>query len=113
MPILAVGGIDEDGHWEVLAFSVGERENQAALEDVLENLSGRGVEKVDLWITDGNKAMLNAVGSSSPAPNGSTASSTKWIMCWVTYLNNSKTRYDQSSRQSFIRPVEKRPTKSW
>ena len=61
MPILAVIGIDEAGHREVLAFTVGERENQAAWEDLLENLKERGVASIDLWITDGNKAMLNAI----------------------------------------------------
>ena len=33
-----------------------------AWEDLLENLKERGVQCVDLWITDGNKAMLNAIG---------------------------------------------------
>lgn len=61
MPILAVIGIDEEGKREVLAFTVGERENQKAWEDLLENLKERGVQTVDLWITDGNKAMLNAI----------------------------------------------------
>lgn len=61
MPILAIVGIDTNGRRDVLAFSVGERENQAAWEDVLENLKSRGVETVDLWITDGNRAMLNAI----------------------------------------------------
>ena len=48
MPILAVVGIDE-------------RENQAAWEEVLDDLKRRGVQQVDLWITDGNQAMLNAI----------------------------------------------------
>jgi putative transposase len=61
MPILAVVGVDEEGHREVLAFTVGERENQKAWEDLLQNLKDRGVENVDLWITDGNKAMTNAI----------------------------------------------------
>jgi transposase-like protein len=61
MPILTMVGIDAEGRRDVLAFSVGERENQAAWEDVLENLKSRGVETVDLWITDGNRAMLNAI----------------------------------------------------
>jgi putative transposase len=66
MPILAVIGIDEHGQREVLAFTVGERENQAAWEDLLEQLKQRGVQTVDLWITDGNKAMLNAVQAKFP-----------------------------------------------
>ncbi len=66
MPILAVVGIDEDGKRDVLAFSVGERENQMAWEDLLENLKNRGVETVDLWVTDGNRAMLNAIEKKFP-----------------------------------------------
>ena len=61
MPILAVIGINEKGERDVLAFTVGERENQGAWEDLLEQLKTRGVRNVDLWITDGNQAMLNAV----------------------------------------------------
>jgi transposase-like protein len=61
MPILAVIGITPTGEREVLAFTVGERENQAAWEELLEQLKLRGVAQVDLWITDGNQAMLNAV----------------------------------------------------
>jgi transposase-like protein len=67
MPILAVVGIDEDGRREVLAFSVGERENQNAWEDLLDDLKARGVETVDLWVTDGNKAMLNAIQAKFPS----------------------------------------------
>jgi transposase-like protein len=61
MPVLAVVGIGGDGQREVLAFTVGERENQGAWEDLLEQLKQRGVQTVDLWVTDGNQAMLNAI----------------------------------------------------
>ncbi len=67
MPILAVVGIDETGQRDVLAFCVGERENQQAWEDLLDNLKARGVQQVDLWITDGNQAMLNAIQKKFPA----------------------------------------------
>lgn len=66
MPILAVIGIRPDGTREVLGFSVGDRENQTAWEQLLDDLKARGVEQVDLWITDGNRAMLNAVDSRFP-----------------------------------------------
>jgi transposase-like protein len=66
MPILAVIGIRSDGEREVLAFSVGDRENQPAWEQLLDELKARGVEQVDLWITDGNRAMLNAVEAKFP-----------------------------------------------
>ena len=61
MPILAVIGITVEGQRDVLAFRVGERENQMAWEDVMDDLKERGVEKVGLWITDGNQAMINAI----------------------------------------------------
>jgi len=61
MPILAVVGINPAGQREVLGFTVGERENQAAWADLLQNLKDRGVQQIDLWVTDGNQAMLNAI----------------------------------------------------
>ena len=60
-PILAIVGITLKGERQVLGFSVGDRENQAAWEEALDDLKRRGVQEVDLWITDGNQAMLNAV----------------------------------------------------
>jgi putative transposase len=66
MPILAVIGIRADGTREVLAFRVGERENQTAWEDLLADLKTRGVQQVDLWVTDGQPAMLNALARQFP-----------------------------------------------
>jgi putative transposase len=42
MPILAVAGIYLTGEREVPAFTVGERENQTAWEDLLDDIKGRG-----------------------------------------------------------------------
>jgi transposase-like protein len=64
MPVLAVVGIKTTGERDVLAFTVGERENQAAWEDLFDQLKRRGVENVGLWITDGHQAMLNALALS-------------------------------------------------
>jgi transposase-like protein len=61
MPILAVIGIDAAGKREVLGFTIGDRENQKAWEDVMDDLKNRGVQQIDLWITDGGKAMINAI----------------------------------------------------
>ena len=63
MPILAVIGIGIDGKREVLGFSTGDRENQQAWEALLTDLKDRGLAQVDLWITDGGKAMINAIES--------------------------------------------------
>jgi putative transposase len=66
MPILAVVGIAETGEREVLAFSVGDRENEQAWKDLLEDLKGHGVKEIDLWMSDGNQAMLNAITKKFP-----------------------------------------------
>jgi transposase-like protein len=62
-PILAVIGVRVDGQREVLGFSVGDRENQTAWEQLLDDLKARGVKTIGLWITDGGQAMLNALGT--------------------------------------------------
>jgi hypothetical protein len=49
MPILAVVGIAEPGERDVLTFSVGDRENQQAWEDLLQDLKERGVKAIGLW----------------------------------------------------------------
>jgi putative transposase len=66
MPILAVVGIAETGEREVLALRVGDRENEPAWKDLLDDLKARGVKSVDLWISDGNQAMLNAIANKFP-----------------------------------------------
>ncbi len=62
-PILAVIGVRTDGQREVLAFTVGDRENQTAWEQLFDDLKARGVQTIDLWITDGGQSMLNALGT--------------------------------------------------
>ena len=66
MPILAVVGIAPTGEREVLAFRVGDRENEHAWNDLLADLKERGVKVIDLWISDGNQAMLNSITKQFP-----------------------------------------------
>jgi transposase-like protein len=66
MPILAVVGINATGQREVLGFTIGDRENQQAWEDLLDDLKIRGVAEVGLWVTDGNQAMINALEAKFP-----------------------------------------------
>jgi transposase-like protein len=66
MPILAVVGINTLGEREVLGFAVGDRENQQAWEDLLDDLKGRGVKRVRLWVTDGHQATINALEAKFP-----------------------------------------------
>jgi len=66
MPVLAVFGIRADGTREVLAFTVGERENQAAWADLFADVKRRGVNVIDLTISDGGQAMLKALTQHFP-----------------------------------------------
>lgn len=66
MPILAVIGVNPKGEKEVLGFTTGEKENQHAWQDLLADLKQRGVQKVDLWISDGNQATMNAIDHHFP-----------------------------------------------
>src|SRR6266487_2917298 len=66
MPILAVVGIAETGERDVLAFRVGDRENEQAWKDLLDDLKERGVKTIDLWGSSGNQAMLNAITKKFP-----------------------------------------------
>jgi putative transposase len=66
MPILAVVGITTTGQREILGFTIGDRENQQAWEDLFDDLKARGVKEVGLWITDGNQAMINALEAKFP-----------------------------------------------
>jgi transposase-like protein len=65
-PILALIGITPAGKREIIAFTIGERENQGAWENLLDDLKARGVRQIDLWITDGHQAMLNAIALKFP-----------------------------------------------
>jgi putative transposase len=67
MPILAVVGIAITGEREVLAFRVGDRENEQAWKDLCDDLKARGVQEIGLWVSDGNQAMLNAITKKFPA----------------------------------------------
>jgi putative transposase len=67
MPILTVIGITPAGVREVIAFTTGEHENEAAWRDLMDDIKSRGVNKVDLWISDGGQAMINALTAKFPA----------------------------------------------
>lgn len=65
-PVLALIGITPEGRCELIAFTVGERENQLAWEGLFEDIRSRGVREIGLWISDGHQAMLNALEAKFP-----------------------------------------------
>ncbi len=80
MPIVAVVGIAKTGEQEVLAFRVGDREHEQTGK-TCSKVSKRGVKAIDLWISDGNQAMLNAITKHFPESACQRWSFTRWTMC--------------------------------
>lgn len=59
-------GICEDGSKEVLAYTIAPTESAYNWQELLEELKGRGVEDVLLFISDGLKGMVDAISSVFP-----------------------------------------------
>jgi putative transposase len=96
MPVLAVVGIATTGQREVLAFRVGDRENQTAWEDLFDDLKARGVKEIGLWISDGNQAMLNAITKKFPTSARQRCVVHKMDNVLTIFPTSSKTRSNRS-----------------
>ncbi|WP_141603792.1 IS256 family transposase [Terrilactibacillus laevilacticus] len=59
-------GIREDGSKEVLAYTIAPTESAYNWQELLEEIKGRGVEDVLLFISDGLKGMVDAISSVFP-----------------------------------------------
>ncbi len=66
-PLLVAVGVDEQGRKEVLGVSVAGAETADAWQNVVEDLKRRGVEQVDLFVTDGEAGLIGVLGRSFPA----------------------------------------------
>ncbi len=95
LPILAVVGIRLTGEREVLGFCVGDRENQQAWEDLLEDLKTRGVTHIGLSVTNGNQAMVNAIAPGLPQASANAVSSTKSTTCSATFPPGNRSNPDR------------------
>lgn len=65
-PLLVALGIDLQGGKEALACQFGGEESRQNWEELLADLTNRGVCEVDLVITDGNSGLIGAVGQAFP-----------------------------------------------
>jgi len=57
-PLLVVLGVDQEGHKEVLSVTVAGTESGPAWQEVVDDLKARGVQPIDLVITDGDEAAI-------------------------------------------------------
>jgi transposase-like protein len=76
--LLTVTGIREDGYREVLAAKVAEGEDESFWESLFEDLKSRGLEGVQLVISDGHKGIQKAVENAFLGAS--------WQMCNVHFM---------------------------
>lgn len=65
-PVLALFGITPAGQREVIAMTIGQSESKDAWGNLLDDIKCRGVKQVDLWVTDGNQTMIDAIHQRFP-----------------------------------------------
>jgi transposase-like protein len=65
-PVLALFGIRPDGKREGIAITIGQSESKDAWGKVLDDIKSCGVKQVDLWVTNGNQTMIDAIRQRYP-----------------------------------------------
>jgi putative transposase len=66
-PLLVALGVDPTGSKEVLAMIVAGSESQDSWQSLLDDLTQRGVRRVDLAVTDGDTGLIAALSRTFPA----------------------------------------------
>lgn len=59
--VLIAQGINEDGHREILGFQVSDSESETSWNEFFASLKKRGLENVDLVVSDNHKGLVKAV----------------------------------------------------
>jgi len=59
--VLIAKGISEDGHREILGFQVSDSESESSWYEFFQSLKKRGLEHVDLVVSDNHKGLVKAV----------------------------------------------------
>ena len=73
-------GVNEEGYREILDISIEHEESSATYESLFDTLKERGVEKVDLIISDGHKGIKRAAARSFIGSG--------WQLCTVHFKRN-------------------------
>jgi transposase-like protein len=65
-PLLVALGVDANGHKDVLGFVVAGQESRAAWQTLVDDLKRRGVQQVDLFVTDGDEGLSGVLTQAFP-----------------------------------------------
>jgi transposase-like protein len=76
--LFVVAGVRTDGYREIFTFSVADAEHELTWEGVFSDLKERGLNKVDLIISDGHNGIQTAAGKMFPGSS--------WQMCHVHFI---------------------------
>jgi transposase-like protein len=76
--LLVIAGIRSDGFREILGARIADCEDELTWEDLFSDLKKKGLEKVDLVISDGHKGIQAAAERSFPGSS--------WQMCHVHFV---------------------------
>ena len=76
--LFVVAGVRTDGYREIFTFSVADAEHELTWEGIFSNLKERGLNKVDLIISDGHNGIQTAAEKMFPGSS--------WQMCHVHFI---------------------------
>jgi transposase-like protein len=76
--LYVVAGVRTDGYREILTFSVADAEHELTWEGIFSDLKERGLNKVDLIISDGHNGIQTAAETMFPGSS--------WQMCHVHFI---------------------------
>lgn len=76
--LFVVAGVKTDGYREIFTFSVADAEHELTWEGIFSDLKERGLNKVDLIISDGHNGIQTAAETMFPGSS--------WQMCHVHFI---------------------------
>lgn len=76
--LFVVAGVRTDGYREIFTFSVADAEDELTWEGIFSDLKERGLDKVDLIISDGHNGIQTAAETMFPGSS--------WQMCHVHFI---------------------------
>ena len=79
--VLVVGGVNEQGEREILSWKVGDAESEETWGEVFRDLKRRGLNGVELVVSDGHEGIQAAVAKQFIG--------VPWQRCWVHFLRNA------------------------
>lgn len=92
--VLVVGGVNEQGEREILSWALGDTESEETWSQVFRDLKRRGLNGVELLVSDGHEGIQAAAAKQFPA--------VAWQRCWVHFLRNCMKKVSYKNYRALI-----------